>query len=136
MIHAPFGFALRAARDAPARAEAIGIDVHRVQWLAFPVAGAVAGLAGALFVFSKGSLSPETMAISRSVDGLVMVLMGGVQTLAGPVVGAAVFTWMQDEILRHTEYWRLVLGGAVLLVVLAFPRGIVGSLGHLWRQRG
>ena len=135
VIHAPFGYALRAARDAPARAEAIGIDVHRVQWLAFPVAGAVAGLAGALFVFSKGSLSPETMAISRSVDGLVMVLMGGVQTLAGPVVGAAVFTWMQDEILRHTEYWRLVLGGAVLLVVLAFPRGIVGSVGHLWRQR-
>ena len=128
VMHAPFGFALRAGRDASARAEAIGIHVRRIRWLAFPVAAAAAGLAGALFAFSKGSLSPEVMAISRSVDGLVMVLLGGVQTLLGPVVGAAAFTWLQDEMLRHTEYWRLVLGATVLVLVLAFPRGIVGSL--------
>jgi branched-chain amino acid transport system permease protein len=133
--HAPFGFTLRAGRDAPARAEAIGIPVRRVQWLAFPLAAAAAGLAGALFVFSKGSLSPEVMAISRSVDGLVMVLLGGVQTLAGPVAGAAVFTVLQDEILRHTDYWRLVLGSSVLLIVLAFPEGLVGSARRLWEVR-
>ncbi len=128
VAHSPFGFALRAGRDAAARAEAIGIPVRRVRWFAFPVAAAAAGLAGALFVFSKGSLSPEVMAISRSVDGLVMVLLGGVQTLTGPVAGAALFTWLQDETLRHTEYWRLVLGGSVLALVLAFPKGVVGSL--------
>jgi branched-chain amino acid transport system permease protein len=133
VIHAPFGYALRAGRDASLRADAIGIDVKRVQWMSFPVAGAAAGLAGALYVYSKGSLAPDVMAISRSVDGLVMVLLGGVQTLTGPVFGAALFTWLQDEILRRTEYWRLILGAAILVLVLAFPRGVVGSLRRLVR---
>ena len=135
IMHAPFGFSLRAGRDGASRADAIGIDVKRVQWLAFPVAGAAAGLAGALYAFSKGSLAPDVMAISRSVDGLVMVLLGGVQTLTGPIVGAVVFTWLQDEILRRTEFWRLILGLTILALVLLFPRGIVGSLGRLVRSR-
>ncbi len=129
VMHAPFGFSLRAGRDAPTRAEAIGIDVNRVQWLAFPIAGAAAGLAGALYAYSKGSLAPDVMGISRSVDGLVMVLLGGVQTLTGPLVGAVLFTWLQDEIIRRTEYWRLFLGLAILALVLLFPRGVVGTIG-------
>ncbi|MDH4189662.1 MAG: ABC transporter permease, partial [Betaproteobacteria bacterium] len=84
MIFSPFGFALRAGRDSPLRADAIGIDVRRNQQAAFVAAGFTAGLAGALYVFSKGSTSPETLAIPRSVDALVMVLLGGVQTLSGP----------------------------------------------------
>jgi branched-chain amino acid transport system permease protein len=64
-----------------------------------------------------------------------MVLLGGVQTLLGPVVGAVVFTALQDEVLRHTEYWRLVLGAVVLVIVLAFPAGIVGSVGRLLAKR-
>jgi branched-chain amino acid transport system permease protein len=133
VMHAPFGYSLRAGRDANLRADAIGIDVKRVQWIAFPTAGAAAGLAGALYVYSKGSLAPDVMAISRSVDGLVMVLLGGVQTLTGPVVGAVLFTWLQDEILRRTEYWRLILGLAILGLVLLFPRGVVGSLRRVLR---
>jgi len=57
-----------------------------------------------------------------------MVLLGGVQTLAGPVVGAAAFTWLQDTIARNTDYWRALLGIAILVIVLAFPQGIVGGL--------
>jgi branched-chain amino acid transport system permease protein len=68
------------------------------------------------------------MAVSRSIDALVMVLLGGVQTLSGPVVGAALFTWLQDTIARGTDYWRAVLGTAILVLVLVFPRGIVGGL--------
>jgi len=131
MVFSPFGFAMRAGRDSPLRCDAIGIDLQRVQWAAFTLAGTFAGLAGALFAFSKGSVSPEVMAISRSVDGLVMVLLGGVQTLSGPVVGAAAFTWLQDTIARNTEYWQSLLGAAILLIVLAFPRGMVGFLA--WR---
>jgi branched-chain amino acid transport system permease protein len=128
MLFAPFGYALRAGRDSPLRADAIGIDVRRVQWAGFVVAGACAGLAGGLYAFSKGSISPDsTMAVSRSIDALVMVLLGGVQTLSGPVVGAAVFTWLQDTIARGTDYWRAVLGIAILVLVLAFPQGIVGA---------
>ena len=128
-LFAPFGLALRATRDSPLRCDAIGIDVRRVQWVAFIVAGAVAGLAGGLYAFSKGSISPDsTMAVSRSIDGLVMVLLGGVQTLTGPLAGAAAFTWLQDTIARNTDYWRALLGLTILVIVLAFPRGIVGAV--------
>jgi branched-chain amino acid transport system permease protein len=128
-LFAPFGYALRAGRDSPLRAEAIGIDVQRVQWAAFAAAGALAGLAGGLFAFSKGSISPDsTLAVSRSVDALVMVLLGGVQTLTGPLLGAATFTWLQDAIARNTDYWRAILGVAILAIVLAFPQGIAGAL--------
>ncbi len=123
---APWGLALRAARDAPARAEAVGIDVRRIQWAAFVLAGALAGLAGALFAYSKGSVAPDVLAVARSVDGLAMVLLGGVQTLAGPLVGAAAFTWLHDSVARASEYWRALLGGTVLLLVLLFPQGIAG----------
>jgi len=127
-VNAPFGYALRAARDSVLRAEAIGIDTRRLQWFGFAFAGAAAGLAGALFAFAKGSLSPESLGVARSVDGLVMVLLGGVQTLTGPVLGAAAFTWLQDEIARNTDYWRAVLGAAILAIVLAFPHGLGGAL--------
>jgi branched-chain amino acid transport system permease protein len=127
-LFSPFGYALRAGRDSPLRAGAIGIDVQRIQWIAFAAAGAFAGLAGGLFAFSKGSISPDsTMAVSRSIDALVMVLLGGVQTLTGPLVGAAVFIWLQDAIARNTDYWRALLGAAILAMVLAFPQGIVGA---------
>jgi branched-chain amino acid transport system permease protein len=126
---APFGWALRAGRDSPLRAAAIGIDVRRIQWAAFSAAGAFAGLAGGIYAFSKGSISPDsTLAVSRSIDALVMVLLGGVQTLTGPLVGAAAFTWLQDAVARDTNYWRAVLGAAILAIVLAFPQGIVGAL--------
>lgn len=128
VVHAPFGYVLRAGRDSPLRADAIGINVRRFQWFGFTLAGIFAGLAGALFAFSKGSISPETLAVPRSVDGLVMVLLGGVQTLTGPVAGAAVFTWLQDSIARNTEYWRAILGLTILVIVLAFPQGIAGFL--------
>ena len=127
-IYSPFGYALRASRDSPLRAEAIGIDVRSVQWAAFVIAGLVAGLSGALFAFSKGSISPETLSVPRSVDGLVMVLLGGVQSLTGPVWGAALFTWLADAVSRSVDYWRAAIGGVILLLVLAFPEGLAGAL--------
>jgi ABC-type branched-subunit amino acid transport system permease subunit len=134
-LFAPFGYAMRAGRDSPLRAEAIGLDVKRVHWLAFAIAGAVCGVAGGLFAFAKGSISPETIGVSRSIDGLVMVLLGGIQTLTGPIVGASVFAVLQDTIMRSTEYWRALLGGIILLLVLAFPSGIVGGFLKLLPRR-
>ena len=127
-LDAPFGFALRASRDSPLRADAIGIDVRRMQWMAFVVAGTFAGIAGSLYAFSKGAISPEMLGVPRSVDALVMVLLGGVQTLTGPAWGAALFTWLEDSLARDFSYWRAATGGVVLLLVLAFPRGIAGAL--------
>jgi branched-chain amino acid transport system permease protein len=128
MLHAPLGLALRAGRDSPLRAGAVGIDVPRLQWLAFVISGALAGLAGALFAFAKGTISPETLGVGKSVDGLVMVLLGGVQALSGPWVGGALFTWLQDTVARQTDYWRALLGAIMLMLVLVFPLGIAGTL--------
>jgi branched-chain amino acid transport system permease protein len=130
-LFSPFGYALRASRDSALRADAIGIDVKQMQWVAFVVVGLVAGLAGALFAFSKGSISPDSLGIGRSVDALVMVLLGGVQTLSGPIVGAVTFTWLHDIVARNTDYWRAALGAVILLLVLLFPMGIAGFVQRL-----
>ncbi len=131
-LQAPLGLALRAGRDSPLRATAIGIDVPRLQWLAFVIAGTLAGLAGSLFAFAKGTISPETLGVGKSVDGLVMVLLGGVQAVSGPWVGGALFTWLQDTVARQTDYWRALLGAIMLALVLLFPLGISGTLKRLF----
>ncbi len=124
----PWGRALRAARDSPQRAAASGLAVGRLRWEAFVVAGAFAGLAGALHAFAKGSISPETLAIPRSVDALVMALLGGINAWFGPAAGALVFTGLADWLSRAFEYWRGALGLLIIALVLLFPRGIAGLL--------
>ena len=133
MVFSPLGYALRSARDSSVRAQAIGLDVKTLQWIALVISGAYAGLAGALFAYSKGSISPDTLGLSKSVDALVMVLLGGVQSLSGPLLGSVSLTWMQDVIVRETQYWRACLGGAILLLVLVFPGGLAGFFAPAWR---
>jgi branched-chain amino acid transport system permease protein len=134
IIFSPFGYALRAARDSDLRSEAIGIDRRRMQWRAFVIAGAGAGLAGALFAFLKGSVFPDTMGVSTSIDGLVMVLLGGVETVSGPIVGAVVYKLLSIWLISHTDYSKLVLGLVIIGLVLLFPQGIAGSI-RLLRPR-
>ena len=134
LLFSPLGYALRASRDSALRADAIGIDVRRIQWTAFVIAGLFAGLAGARFAFSKGGVAPDAMSVTKSVDALVMVLLGGVQTLAGPVVGAAAFTWLHDTVARNTEYWRALMGATMLILVLLAPQGIAGYAQLLWSR--
>jgi branched-chain amino acid transport system permease protein len=131
---APFGLTLRAIRDHARRAEASGVDVRGHQWLAFVVAGFFGGLAGAAFVFLKGSVFPNALTIGMSVQPLVMVLLGGVGSLAGAPIGAAVYTVLDTIVSTYTEYWQLVLGAILIVLVLAFPRGLVGLLAE--RRRG
>ncbi len=136
VLLSPFGYAMRAGRDSPLRSDAIGIDVFRFQWAGFVLAGTLCGVAGGLFAFSKGSIAPDVIHVGRSIDGLVMVLLGGVQTLTGPVVGAALFTWLQDLIAREFQYWRAALGITILVLVVAFPQGVAGGiLRHVQAKR-
>ncbi len=125
-IHSPFGYALRAARDNPLRAEAIGLDVARIRWAAFALASAFAGIAGALFAYAKGSVFPTYLAIPKSVDALLMVLLGGIETLSGPIVGALAFHGLQEQLVRVVEHWRAAMGLVIVALVLAFPQGIAG----------
>ncbi|HYH39355.1 MAG TPA: ABC transporter permease [Azospirillum sp.] len=130
---APFGYTLRAGRDSPLRAEAVGIDVRHHQWLGFTLAGTTAGLAGGLYAFAKGSVFPTLLAVPQSVDALVMVLMGGIQTVTGPVVGAAAFHLLRTNLMA-TEYWRVILGLIIVALVLLFPQGIAGFARRLWNR--
>ncbi|NMM43339.1 ABC transporter permease [Rhodospirillaceae bacterium KN72] len=127
LTHTPLGYALRAGRDSDRQAEATGINVKLVQWTGFAVAGALAGLAGGLFVFSKGSIFPNELEIAKSFDALIVVFLGGVKTLSGGVVGAAFMDGVRDWLTR-LEYWRLILGLLIIAVVIIAPNGIVGSL--------
>jgi branched-chain amino acid transport system permease protein len=126
---APFGLILRATRDHARRAEAIGVHVRLHQWITFVVAGFFGGLAGATFVFLKGSVFPTYLTVPVSVEPLVMVLLGGIGSLAGAPVGAAVFKLLDTFVTQYTMYWQLVLGVILIVLVVAFPRGILGVLG-------
>jgi branched-chain amino acid transport system permease protein len=133
VLYAPFGYALRATRDSPLRAAAVGLDAGRLRLAAFAIAGAAAGLSGAVFAYAKGSVFPTYMAIPHSVDALVMVLLGGVQTMAGPVVGAVGFTVLHSWLLT-SEFWRIKLGLLIVALVLAFPGGIAGAAAAAWER--
>jgi branched-chain amino acid transport system permease protein len=136
IMHAPFGYALRAARDSAIRADAIGLDVARLRLAAFTIAGGAAGLAGALYAFSKGSIDPTLLSIPMSVDFLAMLLTGGIQSVWGALVGSAVFHTIKDIALPLTQYWRAVMGVAIIAIVLAFPHGIAGAAERLVARRG
>lgn len=127
VAHSPFGYALRASRDSARQAEATGINSKRVQLFAITLVGAMAGLSGALFVFSKGSIFPTELEVARSFDALIVIFLGGVKTLSGAVVGGASLEYAKDIITRF-EYWRLTLGLLIIFVVILAPEGIVGTL--------
>jgi len=138
LAHASYwALALRAARDSPIRLEAQGIARQPLQWFTFVSSAWLAGLAGALFAYSKGSISPDLLSISRSVDVLVMVLLGGIQSFWGPLWGGLSFTVLQDWLARDWSYWRGILGLLLLALILMGPGGLsglrFGLAGKRWR---
>ncbi|MCB2099482.1 MAG: ABC transporter permease [Rhodobacterales bacterium] len=135
IVFSPFGYTLRSCRDSVLRADAIGIDRQRIQWLGFILAGTFAGIGGVLFAYLKGSVFPDNISIPISVDGLVMVLLGGIQTVAGPVVGAGIYKALSIFIISETEFWKLILGTLIVILVVAFPQGVVGFAVDLFRRR-
>jgi branched-chain amino acid transport system permease protein len=122
----PFGITLRASRDHATRCEALGVNVQGHRLLAFGVAGLCAGLGGAIYVFLKGGAFPDYLGIPVSVESLVMVILGGIQSPAGAPAGAAVYLLLDTFITKYTDYWQATLGGILILLVLVFPRGLAG----------
>ena len=135
VAHSPFGYVLRGIRDSDVRAEAIGMNVKLHQWMGFTLAGTLAGLAGVVFAFSKGSVFPDALGIGQSVDGLIMVLLGGIHALAGPIFGAVAFVMIEDWVSR-LDYWRFIFGAIILVVVLIAPDGVAGGVERLLRALG
>ena len=122
----PFGYGLRAARDHARRAEAIGVSVYRQRALAFAVGAGLAGLAGALFTYLKGGVFPDVVSISNSVDGLAMLLLGGIGAIAGPVIGAVTLIALKVGLSAHADLWRMIVGAILLFLVLIRPWGLLG----------
>ena len=135
MLFSPFGYALRALRDNELRAEAIGLSRHQIQWIGIVIAGAFAALAGALYAFLKGSVFPDDLGIPLSIDGLAMVLLGGVGMLSGGIVGAAIYKSLSIWVISHTDYSKLVLGLLIIVLVSLFPQGVLGAFGALRVRR-
>jgi branched-chain amino acid transport system permease protein len=95
--------------------------------VAFALSGAAAGLSGGLFAFKTGSVFPAFVAVGRSVDGLIMVLLGGIDTLIGPIVGAVAYSGLYDLLLRFVPLWRMALGLSIIALVLLFPSGLAAG---------
>jgi branched-chain amino acid transport system permease protein len=128
-LASPVGAALQAVRQNAVRAESIGIDVHRHRLLAFVVAGATAGLAGSLYVLFRGFAAPDLLHWSASGQVLLMTILGGIGTLYGPFLGAAVFVVLQEVLSTYTQYWMLPLGIIFILAVrFMHGRGLLDLL--------
>jgi branched-chain amino acid transport system permease protein len=126
LVHARFGMVIRAAKSNEPRMRAIGFATFRYKLVAFVIAGAVGGLAGALLTNQTEYLTPSYMHWTRSGDIMVMVILGGIGTLYGPVLGAVVFLLLEDLLSAWTVHWQVVLGPLLVLVVLYARRGLYG----------
>jgi len=135
LVNSPLGWLLQAARENETRVAATGGRVFAVQWTAFVVAGAIAGLAGALLANLNGLVSPHLMHWSQSGQLMVMVILGGAGALWGGPLGAAAFLLLEELLSGVTIHWQFALGAILLVVVLFAPRGLAGLVERLGARR-
>lgn len=126
ILHSPFGSTLRAVRDNPERCEAVGINVRFHQLVAISIATFFAGLAGSLFVVVEGSVFPDLLFWVLSLEVFIMCLLGGWFTFAGPILGAAIIVALRTFVGVYTEYWTLILGIILILLIFFLPEGVMG----------
>lgn len=124
----PFGLALNAARQVPVRVETVGLNQKRLKLVAFVISGAITGLAGALFADLNRFVSPTMFSWQMSGEIIVLVILGGVGRLFGPVAGAATFVALEHWLGALTDFWHIFLGAILLLIVLFARGGLVGLL--------
>jgi len=134
-VHSPFGHALAASRDNERRARALGFPVFRIRLTAFIISGAIAGVAGYFAAAQFGFVAPQMLGWHLSATVLVMVLIGGLRSVTGPLLGALVLIGLEEILKAATEYWKLVEGIIVIVIVLALPNGVRDLLGLLAPRR-
>jgi branched-chain amino acid transport system permease protein len=137
IVHSPFGRILISTRENPLRAEFMGVDVKRIQIIAFMISGTFSGIAGGLLALLNRSVFPTAAWWTESAEVLIMTILGGMHSFFGPAGGAAVLLILEREITQHTQYWPTVLGVILLVVLFAFPNGLAGVTKFLpGRKRG
>lgn len=135
IYRSPFGKTLQAVRDNPERSEAVGIHVRRHQLLGIVIATFFAGIAGVLFVVVEGSVFPDLLFWVLSLEVFIMCLLGGWFTFAGPILGAAIVVALRTFVGVYTEYWTLILGILLILLIFFLPEGVMGFLIDKLRSR-
>ena len=132
ILKSPFGSTLQAIRDNPERCAAVGINVRRHQLMTIVIATFFGGVAGVLFVVIEGSIFPDLLFWTLSLEIFIMCLLGGWFTFAGPILGAAIIVSLRTFVGTYTEYWTLILGVILILLIFFIPEGIMG---YNYRQR-
>jgi branched-chain amino acid transport system permease protein len=128
IVRSPFGMSLRGIRESERRMRSLGYNVWLHKYLAFILAATFAGLAGFLWAYYNGFVSPVEIQLITSVETLLMVALGGPGTLIGPAVGAGVIVFLKNFVSLYTKRWLLILGGVYIGVILFAPQGLIGAL--------
>lgn len=133
-VHSPFGASIRAARDQPRRASALGFNVWLIRWVTFTVSGMLGAVGGVMYLSYHQFISPHTVSLANSAEMLLMVIAGGPGSLVGPVLGAGMVVLLKNLASVYVDRWIMLLGFVFLFIVLFVPGGIVGGLGRLERR--
>jgi len=128
ILRSPLGLSLRAIRENPDKAAAVGVSVRRYRFYAFVIAGVFGAVGGALLAVPTGLADPLLAYWTHSGNLVFMLLLGGFDHFLGPLVGALVFILLQDQVMSLTTYWRFVFGAILAVVVIFAPRGLLGLL--------
>jgi branched-chain amino acid transport system permease protein len=128
IINSPFGRVFQAIRDNPERSEAVGVNVKRHQLVGLVIAGFFGGIAGVLFVTVEGSVFPDLMFWTLSLEILIMCLLGGWFTFLGPMLGAAIIVTLRTIVGVYTGYWTMVLAVVLMVLIFFLPQGVLGWL--------
>jgi branched-chain amino acid transport system permease protein len=128
VVNSPFGLTLKGIKDSESRMRALGYNVPLHLFLAFVLSGLIAGAGGALYAMYNGFVSPPTVGLVQSVDGLLMAIIGGVGTLFGAFIGSAIIIGLENFISLYTERWQLVLGVIFVAIIIFAPDGVLGSI--------
>jgi branched-chain amino acid transport system permease protein len=127
-VRSPFGLTLRGIRDSESRMRSLGYGTAVHMFVAFTVTGFFAGVAGALYALFNNFVSPSTVQLSQSVEGLLMAIIGGVGTLFGSFIGAAAIIMLENFVSAYTARWQMVLGVMFIVTMIFAPQGILGTL--------
>jgi len=134
LTRSPFGAALQGARDQPRRMRMLGHNVWLIQWFAFVLSAFWGSIAGLLYVYYNLFISPHAISLQQSAEVLLMAILGGASTFAGPIVGAVIITLVKNVVSSYVDRWNTLLGAIFVIVILFMPFGIVPGVRQLWAR--
>ncbi|MCE9657414.1 MAG: branched-chain amino acid ABC transporter permease [Burkholderiales bacterium] len=134
IVHSPFGLHLAAIRENPPKAEYLGVRVRLFRLIAFLISAFYCALGGVILAINTGQADPELAYWTHSGELVFMTVLGGFASFFGPMVGAFTFIFLKSELMGLTQYWRFFLGAILALIVIVFPRGLMGLVTDAWRK--